>query len=103
MLSQSAIDAFMHLEMEFPPVAIKFHSEAPENVPIADKKMALCQFAKEVQIGGKHFYIDNDCESCSGGFCLGMRPLDANHASGRVGADSELYETPAANAKLHTL
>jgi len=102
MMKSEHKDAFLRLETEFPPVAVKFHGDSPKNVPLTDKKMALCQFAKEVQTTGKHFYIDNDSESCSGGICLGMRPLDANHASGQVGADSELYETPAANAKLHT-
>ena len=102
MLTQKQIDAFMALEMEFPPVAVKFSGEKPENLPQSDKKLALCQFAKETQVSGEAFYITLENEACSGAISLGMRPLDPLHKSGQVGQDAELYQTAAANAKLHT-
>ncbi len=95
-------EQFARLEMEFEPVAIKYHFNKPEGIEHIDKKMALCEFVREAQRTGKRFYMTKEDENCCGAVALGMRPKAPFSASGGMGVDLEIYRTSAANAYIHT-
>ena len=99
-LSERAKELFAALEMEYPPVAVKFHYALPERSPRTDERLSFCQFLKKAQ-GGVRFYITAEDDDCSGKMTLGMAPKEPFEVSGIVGAGFEVFRSPAANIRLH--
>ena len=101
MLSQKAKDLFAKLDMQFPPVAIKYCYAQPEGIPRVDKTLSFCQFVKEAQDTGKAFYITQEDDNCFGRMALGMIPKPPFEASGQAGYDFGVFRTQGANARLY--
>lgn len=101
MLTQEAKDLFARLEMEFPPVAVKFSYQKPDGVEHTDETLSFCQFLKKAQTEGRKFYITKDDDNCTGKIALGMAPKDPFSVSGIVGRDFEVFRDCAANIRLH--
>jgi len=103
MLSQNAKDLFAKLNMEYPPVAVKYHYVRPEGVEHLEDVLSLCQFLQKSQLEKRRFYITKDNENCSGKMVLGMVPKDSYEISGLVGDELEVFRNAAANIRLHNM
>lgn len=101
MLSDKAKELFGKLELEYAPIAIKYHLVPPANCPKSEKKMAFCQFVKEAQTTLSSFYIDKTNDDCYGKMALGMEPKSPVGASGQAGYDFEMYRSPIAGQQLY--
>lgn len=101
MLSNLAKEMFLGLNCPYVPVAIKFCFAVPENAERAEKRMALCGFIKEAQVSGRKFYTDVENDDCMGKMMLGMIDIPPFEGSGQVGYDFEVFQSPAANARLY--
>lgn len=102
MLSQEAKDTLAKLDMEFPPVAIKFSYAKPEGLERVKERDAFCQFVKRVQTTGESFYTTAEDDTCFGTMILGMIDKPSFAASGQAGKDFEIFKTQAPNARLYT-
>lgn len=96
--SKAAVPAAEH---GVPPVVIKYHLLPPENCRKSDKKLAFCQFVREVQSSGESFYIDRTNDECNGKMTVGMEPKPPVGASGQAGFDFEMYRSPIACQQLY--
>lgn len=102
MLSQEAKDTLAKLDMEFPPVAIKFSYAKPEGLERVKERDAFCQFVKRAQTTGESFYTTAEDDTCFGTMILGMIDKPSFAASGQAGKDFEIFKTQAPNARLYT-
>lgn len=101
MLSEKAKELFKALDMEYQPVAIKYHYSVPEGVEPVDRQLSFCQFVKHAQTTGKRFFTTKEDDNCFGKVALGMVEKPPLTASGIAGVDFGVYRTAAANARLH--
>jgi uncharacterized protein (DUF169 family) len=101
MLSESAKKAFSDLELPYPPVAVKFCRNRPENVQQLEGTDALCGFLKKAQVEERMFFTTVDNETCMGKVVLGMTDLETGHGSGQVGYEMGIFRSAAANARLY--
>ena len=100
-MKQEARKLFAELEMEFQPVAIKFHYSEPEGVEHIEKQLPFCAFLYEAQRDNKVFYTTKENDLCNGKLILGMVPFSTFYASGIVGKDYDIYKTQGGNAKIY--
>ena len=101
MLKDLTKEMFAMLRCEYPPIAIKFSFDMPENTERIDKELALCAFVREAQVLNKKFYITAENENCVGRMILGMIDPPPLEGSGIAGHDFGVFRTPAANARLY--
>ena len=101
MLSETAKKVFADLNMPYIAVAIKFCRNKPEGYEQAEGVDVFCSFLKKVQMEKKPFYFTVDNGKCMGRFILGMMDLETNHGSGQVGAELNVFKSPAPNARLY--
>ena len=101
MLSQNAKDLFAKLDMEFPPVALKYCYSQPEGVEHCTEVLSFCEFAKKAQVTGKKFFITKEEDNCFGKMVMGMIPKPGLGASGQAGYDFGVFRSPAPNARLY--
>ncbi len=89
------------LNLEIPPVALKYLPVKPEGIRKSEKTLAFCQFIKEAQTSDEPFYVSMDNDACYGKMSLGMIPKPPVTANGQAGFDFGMYKTPAACRKLY--
>jgi uncharacterized protein (DUF169 family) len=94
------LSVFEKLELEKPPVGVKFLYGVPEGVPRLDKKLALCEMIPEAQTG-KVFYADLDNHECAGPVALGMVDLEPFYYSGQIGPCLEIFKEARANRRIY--
>ncbi len=102
MLSAEAKALFAKLEMDYPPVAIKFSFGKPQGLPRVQSPDAFCQFVKKIQTGADGFYTTAADDTCFGRMVLGMIDKPPFAASGQAGIDFGVFKTQAPNARLYT-
>lgn len=102
MLSAEAKELFAKLEMEYPPVAIKFSFGKPNDLPPVRTPDAFCQFVKKAQTSQTSFYTTAADDTCFGRMVLGMIDKPPFAASGQAGCDFGVFKTQAPNARLYT-
>jgi len=98
---QTDLSVFGKLNLEKPPVGVKYLFSKPEGIKQLDKKMALCEMLIEAQGSKEPFYITRENETCFGAQALGMVPdAPSAAASGELGVEFELFQDAEANQKL---
>jgi uncharacterized protein (DUF169 family) len=71
------------LNLETPPIAISFSSDAPEGVEHMNGGLRLCQMLDEVRFDGKVFYTTSENHTCDGGSSsCGMKDISERIKSG---------------------
>lgn len=94
-------DVFTRLELEYSPVAVKYHYTQPKGVEQHPGQMAFCQFLREAQGAEKKFYITKENDKCFGKMLTGMEEEPGLNLSGQIGADFGCYRTNAPGARLY--
>lgn len=96
-------EIFEKLNLDYTPVAVKFSMTRPENLPLLDKKLAVCEMLREAQMNGG-FYADNSCHACGvGPYVLGqVENVDPGMISGMIGPRIGVYEDTRANRSVYT-
>jgi uncharacterized protein (DUF169 family) len=98
---QTDLSIFGKLNLEKPPVGVKYLFQKPEGVEQLDKSMALCEMLVEAQQREAPFYFTKDNETCFGKQTLGMITGGTSFAaSGELGVKLELFQDARANKKL---
>ena len=69
---QTDLSIFKKLDLEKPPVGVKYLFRKPERVKRLDKKLALCEMLKEAQGSKEPFYFTREDEACFGAQTIGM-------------------------------
>jgi len=95
------LSVFSKLELEYPPVGVKFLIARPEGMEQLDKTMALCEMVREAQDRDKPFYINKDNEDCGGKATLGFEDPSPIGESGQVGIKYGIFQEPRANGKMN--
>ena len=95
-------EIFEKLELDYSPVAVKFSMTKPTDMPLLDKKLALCEMLREAQMGGA-FYADTTCHACGvGPYVLGQKEVDdPGMISGMIGPRIGVYEDTRANRNVY--
>lgn len=100
---QTDLSIFGKLDLEKPPVGIKYLFRKPEGIEQLDKKLALCEMLGEAQKRDKPFYFTKENETCFGAQALGMMgegPSPSFAASGELGVKLEIFQDARANKNL---
>ncbi len=95
------LSVFSKLELEYPPVGVKFLIARPEGMEQLDKTMALCEMVREAQDRDKPFYINKENEDCGGKATLGFEDPSPIAESGQVGIKYGIFQEPRANGKMN--
>jgi uncharacterized protein (DUF169 family) len=100
-LLQTDLSIFGKLDIEKPPVGVRFELKKPEGIEKLDKNMALCEMLLEAHNRTAPFYITGENETCFGRQTLGMVTGGPPFArSGELGVKFELFQDARANKKL---
>jgi len=96
------LSGFTKLNLESPPVGVKFLYHRPEGIPQLDKQLALCEMLPEAQKREKAFYIRKENENCFGKQALGMTDAGAPPfaESGEMGVKLGVFQDARANQRL---
>ena len=100
---QTDLSIFGKLNLDKPPVGVKYLFHKPEGIKKLDKKLALCEMLGEAQKSEEPFYFTQENEICFGSEVLGMEgegPSPSFAASGELGVKLEIFQEPRANKKL---
>ena len=98
---QTDLSVFKKLNLEKPPVGVKYLLEKPEGIKQLDKKMALCEMVTEAQKSKEPFYMTRENEICFGAQALGMvSGAPSAAASGELGVRFEIFRDAQANRNL---
>lgn len=99
---QTDLSIFGKLNLEKPPVGVKYLFHKPEGIEQLDKSLALCEMLKEAQERGAPFYFTKDNENCFGKSALGMMggQSPAFAESGQLGVKLEIFQDARANVRL---
>ncbi len=88
------------LNLERPPVGMKYLFDKPEGIEPLDKKLAFCEMLKEAHQRNAPFYFSKEHESCAGKNALGMVDVSATAQAGLVGEKFGIFQEPRANENL---
>ena len=98
------LSIFSKLNLEKPPVGVKYLFKRPEGIKRLDKKLALCEMLREAQLSQEPFYFIEEDESCFGSGAIGMAGNSGASpsfaASGELGVKLEIFQDNRANKKL---
>jgi uncharacterized protein (DUF169 family) len=90
------------LELESPPVGIKFLYDKPEGVKRLEKNLAFCLMPEEAQKSGT-FYVDEMHFECAGPLCLGIANDDPFSVAGQIGSKYglDIFQEARANRRIY--
>jgi uncharacterized protein (DUF169 family) len=90
------------LELEDPPVGIKFMYNQPSGVRRLEKNLAFCLMPEEAQKSGP-FYVDKTHFECAGPLCLGIANDDPFSVSGQIGTryGLDIFQEARANRRIY--
>jgi uncharacterized protein (DUF169 family) len=100
---QTDLSIFGKLELEKPPVGVKFLFHKPEGIEQLDKSLALCEMLPEAHRRGTAFYFTKENENCFGSSVVGMAENGASPSfaqSGELGVKLEIFQEQRANKRL---
>jgi len=100
---QTDLSIFKKLNLDNPPVGVKYLFHKPEGIKQLDKSLALCEMLPEAQKSNAPFYFTKENENCFGASAIGMGgpgPSPAFAQSGELGVKLELFDEPRANKRL---
>lgn len=95
------LSVFERFNFEKPPVGVKFLLFRPDGVDRLDKRMALCEMAREASVRTKAFYATKDDENCFGTVALGMVEAPPFAQAGQIGEGLEIFDEARANARIY--
>lgn len=98
---KSDLSILKELDLEVPPVGVKFLFSRPKGIEKLDKKLALCEMIREAQQGRSPFYAAKDNEACFGKVVLGMEEAPSFAPAGRLGYELDLFQDERACARLY--
>ena len=101
MLSNTAKELLVKLDLQYPAVAVKMCFERPDVPRYDGPSAAFCQFVKYVQDTGKTFYTTVEDDQCYGKLAMGMIDKPPVTASGQAGYDFGCFQTPMGNRVLY--
>ena len=70
------LSIFKKLNLEKPPVGVKFLFHKPEGIEPLNESLGLCEMLSEAQARVKAFYFTKENENCFGKAALGMIGVD---------------------------
>jgi uncharacterized protein (DUF169 family) len=88
------------LELERPPVGLKFSRLKPEGFEPLGRKIALCETLAEAHKGAA-FYYSADDEICAGSIPLGNAEVEPHFASGELGPQLQVFKDARANRRIY--
>ncbi|PLX43031.1 MAG: hypothetical protein C0608_01040 [Deltaproteobacteria bacterium] len=89
------------LGLEYEPVAIKYLTKPPKDIPALETKSALCEMLKKAQ-GGEVFYAGLENHTCEAGpYVLGLKEIEEQFISGEFGAGLGVFKDPRAASRLY--
>lgn len=94
------LSPFSQLDLDFPPVAVKFQFSEPIGIDQIDagKKLAFCEMLREAQQSDRPFWIGRQTEQvCIGRILLGMDEVQPIAESGEMGFRLGVFQEPRAN------
>ena len=101
---QTDLSIFKKLNLEKPPVGVKYLFRRPDGIKQLDNKLALCEMLKEAQESKEPFYFTRENEVCFGAQTIGMAgdegPSPSFAASGELGVKLEIFQDARANKRL---
>ncbi len=95
------LSIYNKLNLEYPPVGIKYEFHRPEGMEQGDKSLAFCEMIKEAQQRGTPFYFTKENENCFGTIGLGMMEAPPNLEAGHLGVKFEIFQDARANSHLY--
>ncbi|NLV50194.1 MAG: DUF169 domain-containing protein [Clostridiales bacterium] len=103
-ICRSDFSPLSDLDLEAPPVGIKFSFFRPENIsPLeAEAELSLCEILRKSQLENRAFYFsDENKETCIGKIVLGMESFSTFETSGQIGERLGVFEDARANQNLY--
>jgi len=97
---QTDLTIFKKLNLERPPLGIKFLFFKPERMePLpSQKSLSLCEMIVEAQKSTTPFYFDRGYrETCVGKILLGMQEMEPFAESGQIGERLQIFQEARAN------
>jgi uncharacterized protein (DUF169 family) len=90
------------LNLESPPVGVKFLFNKPEGLRRLGKNLAFCLMPEESQKSGA-FYVDKTHFECAGPLCLGIANDDPFSVSGQIGTKLglDIFQEARANRRIY--
>jgi uncharacterized protein (DUF169 family) len=89
------------LELEIPPVGIKYLVRPPGDLKQLEQKMTLCEMLKTAQ-EGKAYYAGVDNHTCDAGtYILGQTELKEQYINGEFGAGLGVFSDSRAASRLY--
>jgi uncharacterized protein (DUF169 family) len=98
------LSVFRRLELEVPPVGVKFSFLKPEGIaPLGDEyNIALCEMVSRAQKAEDAFYFSrHHKERCVGKIFLGMQDMEPFAESGMIGERLGIFQEARANQNLY--
>lgn len=92
------------LNLELPPIGVKFSFFRPEGIPALEEETALslCEILRKAQAENRPFYFSKDNkETCVGKILLGMEEMAPFAESGMIGERLGVFEEARANQNLY--
>ena len=100
---QTDLSIYSKFGFERMPVGVVYCFHKPEGVEKLDKKLGLCEMAKEVQETGKAFYFTGEEENCIGKRFMGMAgELPHRSDGGLLGVKFQLFKEGHDNLRHRT-
>ena len=97
---QEDLAIFDKLELERPPVGVKFLPNKPDGIDRLDKTLDFCEMLVEAQEAGS-FYAARDNFTCVGPLLLGMVEHEPIFERGLVGPRLEIFKDARANRRVY--
>jgi uncharacterized protein (DUF169 family) len=97
---QTDLSIYQKLNLERPPVGVKYLLDKPEGIRPLDKELAFCEMLKEAQQRDTPFYFTKEQETCAGKVALGMVDLSVASQAGVLGEKFQVFQEARANANL---
>lgn len=97
---ETDMSGFHHLELDLPPVGVKFEFFKPEKLEQlgAEKKLSFCEMLAEAQYAKAPFYFSRENhETCVGKILLGMEEMEAFAESGQIGVRLGIFQDARGN------
>ena len=92
------------LELELPPIGVKFDFFRPEDIPPLekDKNLSLCEMLRLAQAENRSFYLSKEQnETCVGKVLLGMETFPPFAESGQIGQHLGVFEEARCNRHFY--
>lgn len=96
------LSIFSKLELERPPVGIKYEFFKPEGVDRLDKSLSLCEMIPEAQRNELPFYISRENEDCAGKCAFGMMEGPTWGEAGETGERLHIFQDGRANRNCNS-